>query len=174
MPWPSARTLAASAALAVAVMGRGDLLLLGVLLAVALVDRRSSVAALLAAAAVSTRWGTTSAETITGATSTLGTAVRVGPPLAAAALGLAAAALLLSGLGVPRLPRLAAGVAAGTVVGGPIAASTVGAVVFGLLAVVAGGALGVLLPRLVAEPSERLRGVAPVLGAVALALAALW
>ena len=155
-------------------MGRGDLLLLGVLLAVALADRRSSVAALVATAAVATRWGTTSAESVTGAISTLGPGLRVGPPLAAAAVALAAAALLLSGLGVPLVPRLAAGVAAGAVAGGPVAALTAGAVLLGLVAVAVGGALGVLLPRLVPEPSDELRTVAPVLAAIALALAAVW
>ncbi len=142
--WPSARDLAASAALAVAVTGRGDLLLLGVLLAVALGDRRASVAALLAAAAVAGRWGTTSAEAVTGATSTLGPALRVGPPLAAAAVGLAASALLLAGLGIPRLPRLAAGVAAGVVAAaaGPAAAATAGAVLAGVVGALAGGRAG--------------------------------
>jgi len=174
LPWPSARTLAASAAVVVAVAGRGDLLLLGLLLAVALAERRSALAALAALAAVSVRWGTTSAETITGAVTTLGPGLRVGPPHAAIALGLAAVALLLAGLGAPRLPRLAAGVAAGVVAGGPIGASAAGAVVVGLLAVAAGAAVSVFLPRLVPEPSDGLRAVAPVLAVLALALAAVW
>lgn len=168
------RTLAATAALVVAVGGRGDLLLLGALLAVALADVRSSLAALLAVAAVSVRWGTTSFETITGAAETLGPSLRVGPPLAAAALGLAAAALLLSGLGAPLLSRLAAGVTAGALAVGPVGASRLGAAAVGLLAVVAGAALAAALPRLVHDPSDRLRVVAPVLAGVALALAAAW
>ena len=60
--------MAAGAALAVAVAGRGDLVLLGALLALALAERRSSVAALLAVTAVAVRWGSTSLEAITGAT----------------------------------------------------------------------------------------------------------
>jgi len=174
MPWPSARTVAALAALTLAVSGRGDLVLLGVLLAVALADRRSSTAALLAVAAVVVRWGTTSADTITGAASTLGPGLRVGPPLAAIALGLAALGLLLSGLAAPRWPRLAAGAAAGAVAGGPVAALSAGAFVVGLVAMMAGAALAWLLPRLVPEPSDRLRSAAPALAAAALALAAVW
>ena len=166
--------VAAAAALAVALVGRGDLLFLGVLLAVALADRRSSLACLLATAAVAVRWGTTSAATVTGAATALGPGIRVGPPLAAAALGLAAAALLLCGLGAPRLPRLAAGVAAGAVLGGPVAGLSTGAIVVGLVAAAAGAALASVLPRLVPEPSDRVRAVAPVLAAVALALAVVW
>ena len=63
--------MAAGAAVAVAVAGRGDLVLLGALLALALAERRSSVAALLAVTAVAVRWGTTSLEAISGATTTL-------------------------------------------------------------------------------------------------------
>ena len=157
-----------------ALAGRGDLLLLGALLAVGLAERRSSLAALLATAAVAVRWGTTSASTVAGAASTLGPGLRVGPPLAAAALGLAALALLLSGLGAPRLPRLAAGVAAGAAVGGPVAGLSLGAILVGLAAAATGAALANGLPRLVPEPSDRLRGAAPALGAAALVLAVLW
>ena len=174
LPWPSPRTVAAVAAVAVALAGRGDLLLLGALLAVGLAERRSSLAALLATAAVAVRWGTTSAGTIAGAASTLGPGLRVGPPLAAAALGLAALALLLSGLGAPRLPRLAAGVAAGAVAGGPVAGLSLGAILVGLAAAAAGAALATALPRLVPEPSDRLRSAAPALAAAALVLAVLW
>jgi len=166
--------VAAVAAVAVALAGRGDLLLLGALLAVGLAERRSSLAALLATAAVAVRWGTTSAGTIAGAASTLGPGLRVGPPLAAAALALAALALLLSGLGAPRLPRLAAGVAAGAVAGGPAAGLSLGAVLVGLAAAAAGAALANGLPRLVPEPSDRLRSAAPSLAAAALALAVVW
>lgn len=166
--------MAAVAALVVALAGRGDLLLLGALLAVGLAERRSSLAAVLATAAVAVRWGTTSAETVAGAASTLGPGLRVGPPLAAATLGLAALGLLLSGLGAPRLPRLAAGVAAGAVAGGPVAGLSLGAILVGLAAAAAGAALASALPRLFPEPSDRLRSAAPALAATALVLAALW
>ncbi len=166
--------MAAAGALFVALVGRGDLLFLGALLALALADRRSSLAALLAVAAVAARWGTTSLETITGALTTLGPGLRVGPPLAAAALGLAAVSLLIAGLGAPGLPRVAAGVVAGAVAGGPVGAASAGAIVVGVLAVVAGAILSVVLARWVPEPSDRLRTAAPVLAAAALALAVIW
>jgi hypothetical protein len=174
LAWPSTRTLAAAAAIALVLVGRGDLLFLGGLLALALAERRSSGAAVLAAAAVAVRWGTTSADTVTGVVTTLGPAVRVGPPHAAAALALAAGALLLAGLKAPLLPRLAAGVAAGAVVAGPLGTASSGAVVVGLLGVTAGGAAAVVLPRFVPEPTARMRRAAPVAGALALALAAVW
>ena len=157
-----------------AVAGRGDLLFLGALLALGLAERRSSLAALVALVAVAVRWGTTSAETVTGAATTLGPGLRVGPPLAAAALGLAALALLLSGLGAPRLPRLAVGVSAGVVAGGPVAGSSPGAIGIGLVAVAVGAAIALTLPRWVPEPSDRLRATAPVVAAAAVALAAVW
>jgi hypothetical protein len=173
-PWPAARTFAAAAALALAVSGRGDLLLLGGLLAIALGRRRSAVTALVAVVAVAVRWGGTSAEAITGTITTLGPGVRLGPPLAALALGLAAAALVLAALATPLLPRLAAVVSAVTFAIGPVAAGTAGAVVLGLLGVVLAGFVALVLPRLVPEPSERLRGAAPVTAALALALAVVW
>lgn len=174
LPWTSARTLAAAAALCVAAAGRGDLLFLGGLLALALAERRSSIAAVVARAAVAVRWGTTSLDTVTGAATTLGPGIRVGPAQAAAALGVAAVALLLSGLEAPLLPRLAAGATAGAVAVGPIGAASAGAVVLGLLGVLMGMALAYALPRLSAEPGDRLRGSAPVAAVVALVLAAIW
>lgn len=174
LPWPSTRTLAASAALVLVVSGRGDLLFLAGLLAVALGERRSSLAACVALAAVAVRWGTTSAETTTGAVTILGPGVRVGPPLAAVALALAAVALLLSGLGRPRLSRVAAGATAGAVAGGPVAASSAPAIVAGVLAVAVGAALAAGLPRVVPDPSDRLRAAAPAAAVVAIALAAIW
>jgi hypothetical protein len=174
LPLPSVRTLAAAAALAVAVSGRGDVLLLGGLLALAVAERRSSIAVLVAMAAVAVRWGTTSETIITGATSTFGPGIRVGPPAAAAAIGLAALAVVLAAIGVPMLPRLAAAVTATTIVIGPVGASTAGAIVLGALAVALGVGLAMLLPRWMPEPSERLRAGAPVVAAVALALAAVW
>ena len=172
--WPSARTLAAAAALAVAVSGRGDLLLLGGLLALALAERRSSLAAVLAVAAVAVRWGTTSAETVTGAVTTLGPGLRVGPAPAAAALALAAAALLLACLQAPLVPRLAAGASAGALAVGPVGAASAGAVVLGVLGVAIGLLVAVLLPRWVPEPSDRLRRAAPVTAGLALVLAVPW
>lgn len=166
--------MAAAAALCVAASGRGDLLFLGGLLALALADRRSSSAAVLAACAVAVRWGTTSLETVTGAASTLGPGMRVGPPQAAAALALAAVALLLAGLEAPLLARLAAGAAAGAVAVGPIGAASAGAVVLGLIGVLLGMLVGYALPRLSAEPSDRLRAAAPVAAVAALVLAVIW
>jgi len=150
------------------------MLLLGGLLALALAGRRSSLAALLATSAVAARWGTTSLETVTGAATTLGPGVRVGPPQAAAALALAAVALLLAALGAPLLPRLAAGATAGAVAFGPVGAASAGAVAFGVLGVGLGLLAAWLLPRIFGEPSDRLRGSAPVAAALAVALAALW
>ena len=166
--------MAAAGAICVAAAGRGDLLFLGGLLALALADRRSSTAAVVAAAAVAVRWGTTSLDTVTGAATTLGPGIRVGPPQAAAALGLAAAALLLAGFATPLLPRLAAGAAAGAVAVGPVGAPSAGAVVLGLLGVLLGMLLASALPRLSAAPSDRLRMAAPVSAVLALALAAIW
>lgn len=166
--------MAASAALLVAVVGRGDLVFLGVLLALALAERRSSVAALLAVAAVSVRWGTTSIETIAGATTTLGPALRVGPALAAAALALAAVALLLAGLGAPLITRLAVGATAGALAGGPVGGASAGAVGVGLLAVLLGAALGAVLPRVLPGSSPGLRLAAPLLAGGALAVAVVW
>ena len=174
LPWPSLRTLAAAAALAVALTGRGDLLFLGGLLALALADRRSSIAALVAVAAVAVRWGTTSLGTVTGVASTLGPGVRVGPPAAAAALALAAVSLLLAGLGAPLLPRMATTVAAAVVAVGPLGASSVGSVALGVLAAALAAAVAVLLPRWVPEPSDRVRVAAPVAAVAALGLAAIW
>lgn len=166
--------MAAAAALCVAAAGRGDLLFLGGLLALALADRRSSTAAVAAACAVAVRWGTTSLDTVTGAATTLGPGVRVGPPLAAAALALAALALLLSGLEQPLLPRLAAGATAGALAVGPVGAASVGAVVLGLLGVILGMLLASALPRLAAHPSDRLRTAAPVAAVAAVAMAVIW
>lgn len=166
--------MAAAAALCVAAAGRGDLLFVGGLLALALADRRSSTAAVGALAAVAVRWGTTSLDTVAGAATTLGPGVRVGPPLAAAALALAALALLLAGLQAPLLPRLAAGATAGAVAVGPVGAGSAGAVVLGLLGVTLGMLLGYALPRLSPEPSDRLRTAAPLAAVAALALAAIW
>ena len=174
LPWPSVRTLAAAAALAVAVSGRGDVLLLGGLLALALAERRSSIAVLVAMAAVAVRWGTTSGGVVTGATTTLGPGLRVGPPIAAAAVGLAAIALILAAIGVPVLPRMAAAVTAGTVAIGPVGATTAVAVILGLLAVLLAVAVALLLPRWMPEPSDRLRAGAPALAVAALVLAAAW
>ena len=164
----------AAAALAVAATGRGDLLFLGALLALALADRRASIAALVAVSAVAVRWGTTSAETVTGAATTLGPGIRVGPPQAAAALGLAALALVVASLKAPLLPRLAAGATAGAVAVGPVGAASVGAVALGVLGVGLGLVVALLLPRWFPEPSDRLRGAAPLLAVAALVLAALW
>lgn len=174
LAWPSVRTMAAAGAVAVAVAGRGDLLFLGALVAVALADRRSSTAALVATAAAAVRWGTTSAATITGTATTLGPGVRVGPPLASAALALAVVALLLAGLGAPRLPRVAAGVTAGMLAGGPVAGLGPVPIVIGVLAATAGAAIAATLPRWFPEPSDRLRTAAPILAAAALALALVW
>jgi len=166
--------MAAAAALVVAASGRGDLLFLGGLLSVALADRRSSTTTVLAIAAVAVRWGTTSAEAITGAATSLGPGLRVGPPQAAAALGLAGVALILSSLDAPFLPRLAAGVSAGAVAVGPVAAASAGAVVVGVLGVLSGAALAILAPRWFGEPSERVRRAAMLAAVLALMLAAVW
>lgn len=172
--WPSVRTLAAAGALALAMSGRGNLLLLGGLLALALAEPRSSLGAIIATVAAATRWGTTSMESITGAVTTLGPGVRVGPLPAAAALGLAAVALVLAGVGAPLLPRLANGAAAGAIAVGPVVADTVGSAAIGTLGIAIGIGVAVLLPRLIAAPSDRWRNGMLAMAVLSLALAAAW
>ncbi len=129
---------------------------------------------MLALAAVAVRWGTTSLDTVTGVITILGPGVRVGPTPAATALAMAALALVLASLKAPLVPRLAACATAGAVALGPVGAGSAGAVVLGLLGVAAGAMVAVVLPRIVPEPSDRLRRAAPVAGALALALATVW
>lgn len=89
------RTGAAVAALVLAVLSRGDALVLGVLLVVA-TWRLLALAVLPALVASSWRWGSTSLDALAGAQAVLGPAGFVGPATAATASWLAAIAILLS------------------------------------------------------------------------------
>jgi len=127
------RTGAAVAALVLAVLSRGDALVLAALLAV-VAWRPAALAVVPALLASSWRWGSTSLEALAGAQAVLGPAGIVGPAVAATASWLAAAAILLSvpshvggmgrreaGAGAPNrlVGAAAAGAAAAAVVAGP-------------------------------------------------------
>lgn len=103
---------------AMALLATGDVLLAGVVLAVAAGEAVAGVAAVLAGVAVLVRWGTTSLGGIGGDQAVLGWAGAVGPALAAASTWCAAAALVL----VPRTRwpvAVGAGALAALVVAGP-------------------------------------------------------
>jgi hypothetical protein len=110
------RLAAGGAALLLAATGRGDLLFLAGLLAIALPPATRAVP-LLALAGVGLRWGTTSLPAIVGAQTVLGAAGNVGPAAGAAACWCAAAALVAAA--PRRAPALAAAVAAAFIVAGP-------------------------------------------------------
>lgn len=90
------RLAAALAASTLALSSNGDALTLAVALGVAAASVWSGFVGLLVAGAVATRWGTLSMSALAGAQSVLGPAVTVGPSRAAAASGLAAAAVALA------------------------------------------------------------------------------
>jgi hypothetical protein len=125
------RTGAAVAALLLAALSRGDVLVLAVLLGVAL-WRLPGLAVVPALVASAWRWGSTSLDALAGAQAVLGPAGTVGPGRAAAGAWLAAAALVLSApaagrgagtparaVGVTGLVTVALGTAAAAVVAGP-------------------------------------------------------
>ena len=89
------RTGAAVAALVLAVLSRGDAVVLAGALAV-VAWRPAGLALIPAVVAGSWRWGSTSLEAVAGAQAVLGSAVTVGPTSAAVASGLAGAAVLLT------------------------------------------------------------------------------
>lgn len=89
------RTAAAAAAVVLAVLARGDVLVLGALLCM-VAWRPPALAVLPALVAASWRWGSTSLDALAGAQAVLGPAGFVGPTAAAGASWLAAIAILLS------------------------------------------------------------------------------
>lgn len=103
------RAAAAVAALVLAVLSRGDALVLAALLVVA-AGRAPALAVVPALAASSWRWGSTSLEALAGGQAVLGPAGWVEPPSAAASAWLAALAIVLA---MPRRPT-----SSGTDVGG--------------------------------------------------------
>jgi hypothetical protein len=123
------RTGAAAAALVLAVLSRGDALVLAALLVTA-AWRVPALAVVPALVSSSWRWGSTSLDALAGAQDVLGPAGSVGPGRAATAAWLAAAALVLSApaaasragarpSGVTQLTAAAFAVAAADVVAGP-------------------------------------------------------
>ncbi len=97
---------AALAAVVLAVLSRGDTLMLASLLVIA-AARPAAVAVVPALVAASWRWGSTSLDALAGAQAVLGPAGFVGPTTAALGTWLAAVAVLLSttsrvgGMGLP-------------------------------------------------------------------------
>ncbi len=118
------RATAATAALVLAVLSRGDALVLAALVALAAWRPLPAAAVTMALGATAWRWGSTSLEEIAGAQAVLGPAGWVGANVDAVAAWLGALALVLA---VPRLggraPQLvtavATGAAAAAVVAGP-------------------------------------------------------
>lgn len=157
---PPARTLAVAPALAaagLAVSSTGSLVVAAVLVGLGARDRWAALAAVLAVAATSVRFGTTGFGDLAGIQSVLGPAGIVGPPVAAASAWCAAAAVLLTttavrtGTGRLRLlpHALASGALAAALVAGPGPgrglAVRIGATV---AAVLVAWALAVVGPRL--------------------------
>jgi hypothetical protein len=122
------RGAAAAAALVLALLSRGDTLVLAALLVVMSWRLSAAAIAVPALVAASWRWGSTSLEALAGAQAVLGPAGLVGPTKAAAAAWLAAVALVLlvparasssAGQVVTSVAIGASGAAAALVVAGP-------------------------------------------------------
>lgn len=149
------------AAGAVVLTSTGDVVLLAVLLGLVARDLVAGATALLVAASVVARWGTTSLAALAGGQAVLGAAITVGPTEAAASGALAAVALVLAA--PPGGGALLFGAAAGLVSVGPagvepeLLAARVGA------AVALAGIARLLAPRL----PRLLRLLAPVVAALA-------
>lgn len=177
------RTGAAVAALVLAVLSRGDALVLAALLALA-AWRPPALVVIPALVASSWRWGSTSLEALAGAQAVLGPAGLVGPPAAAAASWLAGIALLLSApveVGgtwepgrVPAAPNVRPGRVSRLVEGmaGPIRASHAPNVLVGTIAV------GAAVAAVVAGPAPGgalwVRGAAIVIASVVARSIARW
>jgi hypothetical protein len=178
------RAAALAGALVLAVLSRGDVVVLATLLVVAARGPLRAVAVVAALKATAWRWSSASLEHIAAAQSVLGPAGFVDPPSAAASGWLAAAAIILatptlplpSGstrrdrgvrLAIGWLPRATFAAAAAAVVAGPAARD--GAWVRGLAFVVA-----LLVSTLLRRTSPLARSVgAVVCGAGSLVAAAL-
>lgn len=130
-PLDVVRTSAAGAAVVLAVLSRGDVLVLAALLVV-VAWRPAAVAVVPALVASAWRWGSTSLDALAGAQAVLGPAALVGPTSAAVASVSAALAILVGVPGRPlgeaspnRRPRgrlmvaVATGAAVAAVVAGP-------------------------------------------------------
>ena len=172
------RTAAAAAALVLAVLSRGDVLVLAALLVIA-AWRPWALAVVPAMLASAWRWGSTSLDALAGAQAVLGPAGFVGPAAAAAASWLAAAAVLASvpaarvgGMDVPNrdadapnlvLGPLAVGAAAAAIVAGPAAG---GELWIRLVATVVAAAAALAIARLRASRPRAGRAI-DVVGVVA-------
>jgi hypothetical protein len=144
----------------------GDVLLLGVALAVVAADVVAGAGVVLAAASVLVRWGSSSLGALAGNQSVLGGAGWSGSISAAASAWCAAGALLAatpSGL----LPAAGFGLAAANVVAGP---GIGGAVAVRIAASVTGVGAAWLIGRF--APERWTRGLAAAGGALAVVLAA--
>ena len=138
MSWAGVRAAALAAALVLAVLSRGDVVVLAAMLAVGARGPLRVVGVVAALKATAWRWGSASLEHIAAAQSVLGPAGLVDPPSAAASAWLAAVAIVLATPtlpppntsvrgdrwvrhGVRWLPRAAFAAAAVAVVAGPSA-----------------------------------------------------
>jgi len=144
----------------------GDVLVLGVVLAVVTADLMAGAGAALAGVSVLVRFGTSSLEALAGNQAVLGGAGWTGSAAAAASAWCAAAALVAA---APRgiLPAAAFGLAAAGVVAGP---GPGGAIVARIAASVVGILAAWTLARM--APARWTRAVAAAGGVAAVALAA--
>lgn len=141
--------------------------MLAVLLGAAAGELLVGAVAMMATAAVALRWGTTSLDAIGGAQTVLGSAGVVGPPLAAASMWCAAAALIL--VKARGATALLFGITAGVIVVGP--AAGVGQIALRGVAALSGMGLALGAQRL-APPVARPAALLLAAGAVGLALIA--
>jgi hypothetical protein len=155
-----------AAAAVLAVVGRGDVFVLALLLAIAVSGGASGAAAVLSLAALVTRVGSSSLAAATGAQVVLGPFAFVGPVAAALSVWCAAAALVLAApAGLAAVPF---GLAAALVLAGPAAGSWAGLLVR-LVAAVAMVDLALTVADRVGR--DRAAVVAAGLGAAAFVLA---
>lgn len=175
---------AAVGALVLAVSSTGSMVVAAVLVGVATRSRWCGIAAVLAVAASTVRFSSSTFDDLAGIQSVLGAAVVVGPPVAAASAFAATIAVLLTarslrhpshpgglpgGRVVRHLPATASGVLAATIAAGP---GPGGLVVRGV-ATIAAVAIAVAISLLDGRPSlaARRAPVAVVAGALAVVLA---
>ena len=186
------RTAALAAALLLAVLSRGDVIVLGVLLAVGAWRPVPAIAVLTALGAAAWRWSSTALEDIAGAQAVLGPAGVVDPGSAAVAAWLGALAVLLAAPDlrtdrgdhrdaapgdravarvVEWLPLLAHAATAAVIVAGP---SVGGDVWIRVVAVAAGVGAGASLRRWVpASRRTMVDAIAALAGLASLALVGL-
>ena len=167
LAWPRPVALAAGVvAVVLAVVGRGDAVVLAALVAVAAGTGPGALAAAAAVAAAALRWGSTSLAAVVGAQAVLGPAVAVDPSTAAAGSAMAVAGAVLGSVGGRREGWLAVAAVA------PLAMSaghgTTGA---GVRAAVALAAVGVAAVVSLVVPA-RARAALPFAGVVLAAVGA--